>query len=178
MSVTIYAYRNFTFNVNPNDLRRTDLLFYGLGANSSKLYTDLSVGHPCGQGNVGHACHTPGYTLQDINQRKRSKYEDSCALLMADFCPLAFETFGKASKEVHHLLRVLTAKASDNLHVIFHTQSALLSYWKRRLSTTLQIENVSHIMRSSALILSKTDIHDNTFGINLDELELESVHVP
>ncbi len=91
------------------------------------------------------------------------------------FCPLAFETFGKASKEVHHLLRVLTAKASDNLHVPY---SALLSYWKRRLSTTLQIENVSHIMRSSALILSKTDIHDNTFGINLDELELESVHVP
>ena len=161
--------------LRPDDLRRTDLLFYGLGANSSRLYTDLAVGLPCSQTYVGHASKTSGYTLGKINERKRNKYGASCAELGADFCPLAFETFGKSSAEVHRILKSLTELASDNLHIPY---SVLLSYWKRRLSTTLQIENSLFIMKSCANILSKTNLCDNSFGTSLNELDVESLHAP
>ena len=55
--------------------------------------------------------------------------------------------------------------------------SSLLSYWKRRFTTTLQRENVLFILNSSAHVLSATDRFDPECEPHLDEvLNQESIY--
>ena len=55
--------------------------------------------------------------------------------------------------------------------------SRLLSYWKRRITTTLQRENTLFILNSSAHVLSATNRFDPECEPHLDEvLNQESIH--
>ena len=55
--------------------------------------------------------------------------------------------------------------------------SSLLSHWKRRITTTLQRENVLFILNSSAHVLSATNRFDPECEPHLDEvLNQESIH--
>ena len=63
------------------------------------------------------------------------------------FSPLALESFGLAAKEMLDLISNLVKKASELLHIDF---ALLLSYWKKRISTTLQVYTAKFILESSA----------------------------
>ena len=160
--------------LDENDLRRTDLLLYGMGTNGKNLYTDISIGHPCARSHVSHACKSPGHTLQVINTKKNQKYSGVCANIGASFLPLAFETFGKTSDETLLLIRDLVGKAAEINQLSF---SRLLSHWKRRFSTVLQKENALFILNSSSHILFATNRFEPNCEPNLGEvLNLESIH--
>ena len=157
-----------------NDLRRTDLLIYGMGRNGNNLYTDISISHPCARSYVSQACNTPGHTLQMINNKKNQKYSEACANIGASFLPLAFEVFGKTSDEVSKLVYDLVEKAAEIRQLSF---SRLLSYWKRRIATTLQRENALFILNSSAHVLSATNRFDPECEPHLHEVLIqESIH--
>ena len=135
--------------IEVGNLRRTDLLLYGMGENATNLHTDVSIGHPCSRSHVDQACRIPGHTLQKINKRKNDKYREECVAIGDRFLPLAFETFGNTTTEALGLLQDLVGKAAEIKSIPF---SRLLSYWKRRVSTTLQRENALFILNTSATI--------------------------
>ena len=56
--------------------------------------------------------------------------------------PLALETYGGASEKFEKLLERLTSKAAEFNNIPY---PILLNYWKKRISTVLQIGNVSII---------------------------------
>ena len=59
------------------------------------------------------------------------------------------------SYKVLKLIRDLVEKAAEFKQLSF---SRFLSHWKRRLTTTLQRENASFILKSSAHVLSTTSV--------------------
>ena len=77
---------------------------------------------------------------------KNDKYKEKCERQGACFLPLAFESFGLASKEVIDIISKLVSKASEIGNVPY---SLLLSYWKKRISTTLQIGTAKFILETS-----------------------------
>ena len=92
----------------------------------------------------------------------------------ASFLPLAFEVFGRTSDEVLKLVHDLVKKAAEIKQLSF---LRLLSYWKRRIATTLQRENALFILNSSAHVLSATIRFDPECEPHLDEvLNQESIH--
>ena len=159
--------------IEVGNLRRTNLLLYGMGENATNLHTDVSIGHPCSRSHVDQACRIPCHTLQKINKRKNDKYREECVTIGDRFLPLAFETFGNTTTEVLGLLQDLVGKAAEIKSISF---SRLLSYWKRRVSTTLQRENALFILNTSATILSSTYRYNPANGVNCEDALLESVH--
>ena len=71
------------------------------------------------------------------------------------------------------LLQDLVGKAAEIKSIPF---SRLLSYWKKRVSTTLQRENALFILNTSATILSSTYRYNPATGVNCEDALLESVH--
>ena len=101
-----------------------------------------------------------------INNKKNHKYSGACANIGASFLPLAFEVFGRTSDEVLKLVHdYLVEKAAEIKQLSF---SRLLSYWKRRIATTLQRENALFILNSSAHVLSAT----NRFDLNVNLISM------
>ena len=84
--------------------------------------------------------------------------------------PLAFESFGLVSKEVVDLISNLAAKASELSCIRFEL---VLSYWKKRISTTLQVGTAKFIIDASA---SSSKHHHRRLEIE-DSVLLETYHV-
>ena len=71
--------------------------------------------------------------------------------LIVSFCPFFVQhfvvgSFGLAGKEVLDLVSSLVKKASESLNIDF---ALLLSYWKKRMSTTLQVYTAKFILEAS-----------------------------
>ena len=81
--------------------------------------------------------------------------------------PLAFESFGLASKEVVNLISSLAAKASELSNSPYE-----LSDWKKRISTILQVGTAKFITNASTC----TRKHKRQVDIE-DSVLLESYHV-
>ena len=65
-----------------------------------------------------------------------------CNAFDSDFVALAFETYGGTSERFEKLIERISSKAAEFNNIPYHI---LLNYWKKRISTTLQIGNVSII---------------------------------
>ena len=63
------------------------------------------------------------------------------------FLAFAFESFGLASKGVVDVVSSLAAKGLELLCIPY---ALLLSYWKKRISTTLQVGTAKYVMEASA----------------------------
>ena len=85
------------------------------------------------------------------------------------------QSFGaKKADEVLKLVHDLVEKAAEIKQLSF---SRLLSYWKRRIATTLQRENALFVLNSSAHVLSATNRFDPECEPHLDEvLKQEIIH--
>ena len=83
--------------------------------------------------------------------------------------PLAFESFGAVSADTVTLIAKLVSKAAELSNIPY---SVLLSYWRKRISTTLQVQNARILMLSATRILAKSGA-DEAFDMNA---LLESVH--
>ena len=82
----------------------------------------------------------------DCDRTRLYKYLKKCEDQGACFSPLPFESFGLAGREVLDLVSSLVKKASESLHIDF---ALLLSYWKKRISTTPQVYTAKFILEGS-----------------------------
>ena len=71
-----------------------------------------------------------------------AKFERKCHEFDSDFVPLALETYGGKSEKFDKLLDKLSSTAAEFNNIPYRI---LLNYWKKRISTVLQIGNVSVI---------------------------------
>ena len=60
--------------------------------------------------------------------------------------PLVLETFGRTSDDVTKLITKLVRRASELSHFPY---AVLLSYWKKRLSTALQVGNAEFLISAA-----------------------------
>ena len=128
------------------DGQRPDLLLEKQGTNGRDLLLDITVSHPTCSSYVGRACKERGHTIRKKRKEKNNKYLKKCEDQGACFSPLPFESFGLAGKEVLDLVSSLVKKASESLNIDF---ALLLSYWKKRMSTTLQVYTAKFILEAS-----------------------------
>ena len=129
-----------------SDGQRPDLLLEKQGTNGRDLLLDITVSHPTCGSYVGRACKERGHTIRKKRKEKNNKYLKKCEDQGACFSPLPFESFGFAGKEVLDLVSSLVKKASESLNIDF---ALLLSYWKKRMSTTLQVYTAKFILEAS-----------------------------
>ena len=155
--------------LDENDGKRPDLLMEREGVNGRDLYLDVTVSHPTCQSYVQYAGRERGHTIKKKVKEKNDKYKERCERQGSCFMPLAFESFGLASKEVVNLISSLSEKASELSGLPF---AFVLSYWKKRISTTLQVGTAKCIMDVS----SSTRNHKRQNEIE-DSVLLESYHV-
>jgi hypothetical protein len=102
-------------------------------------------------------------------KEKNDKYKERCERQGVCFLPLAFESFGLASKEVVNIISSLAQKASELNSLPFEF---VLSYWKKRISTSLQVGTAKFIMDVSTC----TRNHRRQVDFE-DSVLLESYHV-
>ena len=129
-----------------SDGQRPDLLLEKQGTNGRDLLLDITVSHPTCSSYVGRACKERGHTIKKKRMEKNNKYLKKCEDQGACFSPLPFESFGLAGREVLDLVSSLVKKASESLNIDF---ALLLSYWKKRISTTLQVYTAKFILEAS-----------------------------
>ena len=82
------------------------------------------------------------FALNSLEANKIAKFERRCHEFDSDFVPLALETYGGTSEKFDKLLEKLSSKAAEFNNIPY---PILLNYWKKRISTVLQIGNVSVI---------------------------------
>ena len=154
-----------------DDGKRPDLLLPGYEDDGKDLLLDITVGTPTCATYVARAANTPQYTLRLLHNRKNDKYLHRCAEIGASFMPMAFETFGAASEETMGVIGKLVKVASALTAIPY---SVLFNYWKKRISTTMQVQNARILATAARIILSRNDRPDEAFDT---EALLEQVHV-
>ncbi len=138
--------------IDDDDGKRPDLLIPSIGEDGRNLLLDITVGHPTCPSYVSRASVVRHHTLNKLHRDKNTKYLDRCTEINSSFMPLAFESFGAVSDDVVKLMANLVSKAAELTKIPY---SVLLSYWRKRISTTLQVQNARILMVSSARILSR-----------------------
>ena len=116
---------------------------YILGLPGRPFFIDVTIAHPTGATHMrnGSTRHKH-FALNALETNKIAKFEHRCNEFHSDFVPLALETYGGASEKFEKLLERLTSKAAEFNNIPY---PILLNYWKKRISTVLQIGNVSII---------------------------------
>ena len=156
---------------NDDDGKRPDLLIPTMGKEGRNLLVDITVGHPTCPSYVTHASRTRHSTLKKLHVAKNNKYKQRCHEIDSSFMPLAFESFGAVSEQTVALMANLVSKAAELSMIPY---SVLLSYWRKRISTTLQIHNARILMMSTTRILAKNAGRlEEAFDVNA---LMESVH--
>ena len=104
------------------------------------------------------------YAIKAREDIKIRTYGERCQEINSDFMPLAFEIYGACSPKVDKLLKDVVSKIADVTHVPYHI---LLSYWRMRISCTLQKYN-AFIINKAFLLLQDSgggnlhrDYHDH-----------------
>ena len=123
------------------------------GTNGQDLLLDITVSHPrctCSS-YVGRACKERGHTIRKKRMEKNNKYFKKCEDQGACFSPLPFESFGLAGNEELDLVSCLVKKASESLNIDFAL--LLLFYWRKHISTILQVYTAKFIQRISVKVL-------------------------
>ena len=104
------------------------------------LYVDVTIANPTGSAYIKRGSAQYKHLAIDSREEdKMKKYEERCRQIDSKFMPLAFEIYGSCSKNFEKLLSKIVHQASQLNHIPY---SCLLSYWKKRISTTLQVYNV------------------------------------
>ena len=146
--------------IDNDDGKRPDLLLPGFEDDGRDLLLDVTVGTPTCQSYFEGAANHPHHTLRLLHNRKNAKYLRRCTEIGASFMPMAFETFGAASEEAMGVVAKLVQKASDVTKIPY---SILFNYWKKRLSTTMQVQNARILVNATRDILGRRDRQEEEF---------------
>ena len=69
-------------------------------------------------------------------------YKARCDTFQGDFMAIAFEVYGACSKKFEEFLKVVTKLAAQKNNI---DPGVLLNYWRKRISTRLQVGNANMI---------------------------------
>ena len=114
---------------------------------------DTTFGDPRCASNVDRARNSRGYVVSNLNGKKVAKYGTLCQEIGVEFHPAAFEVFGSTSASTEKLVERLVARAAEKSHIPFPN---LLSYWRKRFSTCIQLGNVDLLFTASTRILTRS----------------------
>ena len=106
------------------------------GYRDKPVYIDITISNPTSSSYIAKSANLSHYTIGEREEEKNKKYSDRCRAINSEFMPLAFEIYGARSKIFDDFLRSVVKTASKGNSIPY---SILLSYWRRRISTTLQI---------------------------------------
>ena len=120
-----------------NDNKAADGCIRGL--RSKPLNIDVTVWNPTGSVALQHQ------TIFHAEKMKTDKYEERCREIDHYYMIMAIEIYGAASKQVESFIDEVVKKAAE-VNVIPH--AILLSYWRKRISTTLQFYNARLISQA------------------------------
>ena len=116
---------------------------YIVGLPGRPFFIDVTIAHPTGATHMRNgSTQNKHYALKHLEALKITKFEHRCNAFDSDFVPLAFETYGGTSERFEKLIERISSKAAEFNNIPY---PILLNYWKKRISTTLQIGNVSII---------------------------------
>jgi len=148
-----------------NDNKAADGCIRGL--RSKPLNIDVTVWNPTGVNALRRGSGALQHqTIFHAEKMKTNKYEERCREIDHYFMPMAIEIYGAASKQVESFIDEVVKKAAE-VNVIPH--AILLSYWRKRISTTLQFYNARLI--SQAYL----QLNDNGGGNMYRDFALERV---
>ena len=135
-----------------NDNKAADGCIRGLEL--KPLDIDVTVWNPTSPSALAKRSHQVQHqTITDAEKMKITKYRERCRQIDHNFMPMAFEIYGACSKLVDtFLVDVVTNAALINAI----PQSVLVSYWRKRISTTLQYYN--------ARLISQAYLQLNDYG--------------
>ena len=134
-----------------DDGRKGDILFPGFGRNGTDLVVDICIANACAKSYIRSSCDTEGYAMNLLETRKFEKYERAYRNVGVDFLPLALELHGVTSETFKKFFRRLATEVSENNDIPY---CIAVSYWQKRMSTTLQRMNAL-IIRSTQVKISK-----------------------
>ena len=157
--------------IDEDDGKRPDLMLPGFEADGKDLLLDVTIGTPTCKTYVSRAARVPHHTLRQLHNRKIEKYLRRCTEIGASFMPMAFETFGAVSEEAMGVIGRLVTLASNIINIPY---SVLFSYWKKRISTTLQVQNARILETAASTILCRADRPDEAFDA---QALMEQVHL-
>ena len=140
--------------LDPGNGLKPDILLYGVGTNGCNVLMDATFGDPRGQTNVDKAWNTRGHVINTLNGKKVAKYGHLCDAIGIEFHPAAFEIFGSTSDATETLIARMVARAAEKNHIPYPN---LLSYWRKRISTCIQLGNVDLLFKAFTRILTRSD---------------------
>lgn len=143
--------KNFYVNTSARDLRRPDLVVFGMQkykSNKRETYkdvaVDVSVTYPLSKTALKNGSAMVAMSAAQATYNEKMKhYAGPSKERKIKFVPMIFESFGAIHHESERLLRHLLARASMLRGIpasTFHT------YWYRRLSCTIQLINAQTIL--------------------------------
>ena len=102
-------------------------------------HIDVTIANPTGQTYLRMGAHSQRHlAIKTREKYKEDKYKNRCQQIDRKFMPLAFEIYGSCSEKVDSLIKSLVHRAASLNNIPY---SVLLSYWRRRIATTLQVYN-------------------------------------
>jgi hypothetical protein len=102
-------------------------------------HIDVTIANPTGQTYLRMGAHSQRHlAIKTRGKYKEDKYKNRCQQIDRKFMPLAFEIYGSCSEKVDSLIKSLVHRAASLNNIPY---SVLLSYWRRRIATTLQVYN-------------------------------------
>mgnify|MGYP007022328502 CR=1 FL=1 len=124
-----------------DDNKATDGHIQGLYQRS--LYIDVTVCNPTCKYYLDKGSAMQQHCAIDIREDAKEKmYKNRCLPFQGDFMAIAFETYGACSKKFDDFLKTVTNLAAQKNHV---EPGVLLNYWRKRISTCLQVGNANII---------------------------------
>ena len=138
--------------LNPVNGKRPDLRIRGLV--EKNILIDATFGDPRCKSHIDHSnsTHVQGGTVERLCKSKIAKYGQHCDDINAIFHPAAFEIFGSTSHETEELIAKLVRRASEKRNIPYPNY---LSYWRKRISTTIQRGNHLYLSRANTKILGR-----------------------
>ena len=116
---------------------------YILGLSGRPFFIEVTIAHPTGATYMRNGpTKRKHFALKHLEDLKIAKFEQRCNEFNSDFVPLALETYGGTSEKFDKLIEKLSSKAAELNNI---PCPILLNHWKKRISTVLQIGNVSII---------------------------------
>ena len=125
--------------------RRPDHFIQGFNLDNKgrDAITDVSVTHPCNSTNLQRGSHTTAGKSADLRFNDKTHYQALADRHLYDLVPLVFETYGRWHGTVSGFLEHACSNIATRRSI---PRSALIKFWRQRISVSLTRANAAMII--------------------------------